>query len=273
MSILVDIEPNIVGDVVYGERGEFGPRKQPHLQLVYFYNGQVRIIGDDAERGFHGGEALFLIPGVTYRIHFDPNEQVCHGWVDLLSVHHPPPWSMQAGGVMRAFPFTDRMRTLASLAIECPRESPSNDGNLRRALGRAIVEEALLSAGLLESEDGHLPPAVLRAQCTMTQLFAKKLTLDLIARQSGVSKPHLIRLFREHLGVTPTRRLWQIRVEAGSRLLRETGLQVQEIADRCGFPSPYHFSRLIKQAHGVPPSQYRKRFWAIELNEQKNKEG
>lgn len=262
MSILTEIDRNIVGDVVYGDRGEFGPRKQPHLQLFYLYNGEIRLFANSREHAMRGGQALFLIPGVSYRILFDLHEPTRHGWVDLLTVNQPPPWSNEAGGEARIFSFSDRMKALADIAIVAPRATPGDEGGLRRALGQAIVEAALLAAGFNQRDaDAHLPTAVLRAQMNMTQRFADPLTLDSIARAAGVSKAHLIRLFREHLGVTPARRLWEIRVEAGSRLLRETGLQVQEIADRCGFPSPYHFSRLIKQAHGVSPREYRRREW------------
>lgn len=262
MSILTEIGSNIVGDVVYGERGEFGPRKQPHLQLFYLYNGRIRLFANGHEYAMQGGEALFLIPGVSYKIYFDVNEPTRHGWVDLLTVNQPPSWSNEPGGEARVFPFTQRMRELAAIAIPAPRASAADEGGLRRALGQAIVEEALLASGFTDdAEEAHLPPAVIKAINTMTQRFADPITLDSIARAAGVSKAHLIRLFREHTDITPSRKLWAIRVEAGSRLLRETGLQVQEIADRCGFPSPYHFSRLIKQTHGVSPREYRQQQW------------
>lgn len=262
MSIFSEIALNKVGDVVYGVRGEFGPRKQPYLQLVYFYNGSLRVIANERERAMQGGEALFLIPGVTYKIYFDRDEPTRHGWVDLLTVYERPSWSNSPESEARAFPFTERMRSLAEIAINAPHAKSGKEGGLRLALGQAIVEEALLAAGLAEdTADSHLPTPILRAQTVMMQQFSHHLSLDEIARRSGVSKAHMIRLFREHLGVTPARRLWQIRVEAGARLLRETGLQVQEIAELCGFPSAYHFSRLIKQAYGVSPREYRRQEW------------
>lgn len=257
------MDRNNVGDVVYGERDTFGPRKQPHLQLVYFYNGEIALKTNRTQRVFHGGEALFLIPGETYHFTFDPLEKVRHGWVDLPTIHEPPPWATTAEDALAALPFTERMRALASIANDAPRDSADDEGDLRRALGRAIVEEAFAAAGHKEdTKKTRLPPAVLRAESIMMQHFPDKLSLDEIAAKAGVSKPHLIRLFREHTSTTPARHLWEIRVEAGARLLRETGLQMQEIADRCGFPSPYHFSRLLKKRYGVSPTKYRQQAWS-----------
>jgi AraC-like DNA-binding protein len=39
-------------------------------------------------------------------------------------------------------------------------------------------------------------------------------------------------------------------------------LTVAEIADRCGFQSPFHFSRLVNQLHGCSPRAVRSRAWA-----------
>ena len=48
------------------------------------------------------------------------------------------------------------------------------------------------------------------------------------------------------------------RLEQGVQLLRHTGLNVREIAFRCGFASPFHFSRLVKARHGAAPRELRK---------------
>ncbi|WP_309380666.1 AraC family transcriptional regulator [Cerasicoccus frondis] len=267
MRIFSEITPNYVGDFVYGKRGEFGPRKQPHLQLVYFYNGRIRVHAGSAIREFQGGEAFFMIPGVTYRLLFDPDERVRHGWVDLLDVLETPDWAKDPANQLRAFAFTERMRALAAIANDAPRQSADSEGDLRHALGRAIAEEALLASGIHEAHNAHLPPAIIRAERILTQHYTGPLTLDKVAQRAGVSKAHLIRLYRQHLGVTPARRLWKIRVEASAKLLRNTGLQIQEVADRCGFPSPYHFSRLFKQRYGVPPTKYREQAWNGEEQE------
>jgi len=56
--------------------------------------------------------------------------------------------------------------------------------------------------------------------------------------------------------------LWRRRVDAGVDLLTSTGLPVGEIARRVGFRSVYHFSRRVKQATGLPPTELRRRGWS-----------
>ena len=55
--------------------------------------------------------------------------------------------------------------------------------------------------------------------------------------------------------------LWRVRIEASKRLLAETGLTSEKIAYRCGFQSPYHFSRKFKELVRVGPREFRVQCW------------
>jgi AraC-like DNA-binding protein len=76
-----------------------------------------------------------------------------------------------------------------------------------------------------------------------------------IAAATHVSVKHLQRLFNRD-GVPMMRYVWQARLERAERLLRASTVRpvsVQEIAYRCGFRSPAHFSRAFKERYGVSP--------------------
>jgi AraC-like DNA-binding protein len=76
-----------------------------------------------------------------------------------------------------------------------------------------------------------------------------------IAAATHVSVKHLQRLFNRD-GVPMMRYVWQARLERAERLLRASTVRpvsVQEIAYRCGFRSPAHFSRAFKERFGVSP--------------------
>ena len=87
-------------------------------------------------------------------------------------------------------------------------------------------------------------------------------SLESVSVAAHVTPAHLVRRFRAELGTTPMAYLWQRRVAAGVDLLTNTGLPVGEIARRSGFRSVYHFSRRVKQATGMPPSELRRRGWS-----------
>jgi transcriptional regulator GlxA family with amidase domain len=79
------------------------------------------------------------------------------------------------------------------------------------------------------------------------------MTLTEIAACIGVTQRQLERLFEARLGSTPTAFYMGIRLARARHLLRHTGASVGEVAQRCGFRSPAHFSRRYRREFGVSP--------------------
>jgi AraC family transcriptional regulator len=79
-----------------------------------------------------------------------------------------------------------------------------------------------------------------------------------LAAPLGISEGHFFRAFRGSTGVTPLQAISRSRMDKAARLLRETDLDVTEIAARCGIESPSHFARLFRAHTGNSPSRWRK---------------
>jgi len=77
-----------------------------------------------------------------------------------------------------------------------------------------------------------------------------------IAKACGYSEPHLRRLFREHLGMSPGEYLKTQRIEVAKQLLRTGRFTVCEVAEKVGFSDPYYFSRTFKSVVYVSPREY-----------------
>ena len=89
------------------------------------------------------------------------------------------------------------------------------------------------------------------------QNFAKKLTLEELAAQSGVSVYHFIRLFKQAQNCTPHEYIVGVRLRQGVHLLLTTTLTVGEIAAAVGFHSASHFSSCFRANYGMTPREYR----------------
>lgn len=105
------------------------------------------------------------------------------------------------------------------------------------------------------------PLALVKAEAVMRERIASELTLEEIAKAAGVSVGHLIELAKRHWNMTPMRRLWELRVEHASGLLRDTGLTISEVAHLTGFANPFHFSRRFKRRYGEHPRSWRGNAW------------
>ena len=79
-----------------------------------------------------------------------------------------------------------------------------------------------------------------------------------LADYVGITVRQLQRLFRRHLGCTPSRYYLQIRLARARELLRQTGLSLVEISVLTGFVASSHFSKAYKDYFGCTPSQERR---------------
>lgn len=73
----------------------------------------------------------------------------------------------------------------------------------------------------------------------------------------GVSRNHLMRLFRQHEGCTQTQYLARVQVTNAQKLLRKTSDGILEIAMASGFASQSSFYKRFREITGTTPTHYR----------------
>ncbi|WP_347290233.1 AraC family transcriptional regulator [Kluyvera georgiana] len=88
--------------------------------------------------------------------------------------------------------------------------------------------------------------------------FHEKITMADVASRFYLSETWLAHSFRQSVGRTFHEYLVSVRLNAAMALLFDSDLQVQTIAERCGFPNFKSFVYYFRQAHGMTPLQYRK---------------
>lgn len=99
--------------------------------------------------------------------------------------------------------------------------------------------------------------AVLEAKSLMDARIVDSMSLDFLARQVGISKYHLIRLFKQVLGITPYQYQQKIRLEQARDAIRE-GMDVSTAAFVYGFTEVSAFSKAFKKRFGASPGFLRK---------------
>ncbi len=91
----------------------------------------------------------------------------------------------------------------------------------------------------------------------MEENIEKPLSLESIARATGLSRRQIERLFRRHLDCVPKRYYLEMRLRRARELLLQTAMPIMDITTSCGFKSPPHFSRCYRSQFGHPPSAER----------------
>lgn len=87
--------------------------------------------------------------------------------------------------------------------------------------------------------------------------FVLPLNAQNLAEEAGISLYHFIRLFKKCYGQTPIQLLIARRMVHAQKLLRETNLSVNEVAEYCGFSDLQIFSKAFKKYIGHSPSGFK----------------
>ncbi|WP_255570391.1 helix-turn-helix transcriptional regulator [Cohnella sp. CFH 77786] len=86
----------------------------------------------------------------------------------------------------------------------------------------------------------------------------EELSLETVAARFFFSPNYLSMLFKNHLGVTFTKYLSEVRLKKSAELLEHRDLKVYEIAAKTGFKDEKYFHRVFKSRFGLTPDEYRK---------------
>ena len=84
------------------------------------------------------------------------------------------------------------------------------------------------------------------------------ISLDDAAAAFGVSKMHVIRVFKKRFGITPMQYVIEHRIGAAKSLLTGTVMPIKEIAALLRYSNTQHFSASFKSAVGCTPGRFRK---------------
>jgi len=97
-----------------------------------------------------------------------------------------------------------------------------------------------------------------RALALLHDKPAAEWTVEELSRQVGLSRSAFHERFVELIGQPPMQYLAQWRMQAASRLLRDTRASVASISVDVGYDSEAAFARAFKRAVGVPPAAWRR---------------
>ena len=100
--------------------------------------------------------------------------------------------------------------------------------------------------------------SVTKALDYLTEHIEDNPTVAELSSLSGVSEVYFRKLFRAHMGVSPSEYRNSQRLERARSYLEYGEISVQEISDSLGYSTVSHFIKEFKRKHGVSPLRYRR---------------
>ncbi|MEY8608382.1 two-component regulator propeller domain-containing protein [Parabacteroides segnis] len=87
----------------------------------------------------------------------------------------------------------------------------------------------------------------------------QELDVSVIYQALGMSRANFYRKVKAVTGLSPIELIKNIRLEAGAKLLKESNMNVSEIAQHIGFSSRSYFARSFKAVYGMSPTEYQEK--------------
>lgn len=227
-----------------------GPR--PQLRARWSSRGQERVARPGCVQLMEPGEAHRTL-SVS-----DPASFFVCWWTPAAMERAAQAFSLRGGSVHFRLSQLEQSQSSAALsrlhsAIRAGATTLELDQHL------ADCTEALLAeAGetpLIRPRLSNHHPSVRRSLDVLHASFTESLSLDDLAQESGLSKFHLARCFRDTMGMAPHQYQKLLRLQFGRRLL-ETGGSVRDAALRSGFADAAHFTRAFRSWLGIAPSKW-----------------
>lgn len=231
--------------------------------LVHTLSGQGRFGHPGGEIIATPGDWVLLRPGTLHDYGVEPSLKQ---W-ELLWAHFQPRadwlgwlnWPAVHDGLMRLrLDDTPERKKIVDRFFQA---HGLLNSNLRyhETFAMNALEEVLLwcdQHNPLSVESGG-DPRVRDAMDHLARHLERKITLDDLAGEVGLSASRLSHLFKAESGQTPQQYLEACRMKRAAELLQRTTFSVKQIASAVGFDSPFYFSLRFKAWTKQSPTLYR----------------
>lgn len=232
-------------------------RGQDFLSLEFISSGELHVKSGLKGYVAEHGDVCLLRPCMDHEFfHPGSGECVVHGFIlrgtklpELMAaLRLDRPLTVH---LAKPAPLLELHRRLTGI-LKFARRNPKL---LRQSSGAAYELLQLLSENV---ENSKFSPSMATLLDLMEERCGEPLEMRALADMLQCSLPTFNKRFVAELGVTPYQHLIKLRMVKAERLLRETPLPVKDIASRCGYMSPLHFSTEFKRLYRQTPSSFRR---------------
>lgn len=237
------------------ERPEF-----PWYLLEFVAGGRGSVTLGGVTSALKPGVFFLYGPGIPHRIVTHPEKTLVKYFVGFsgpTAAAFLQRWELPLGTLSQCLKPDAIRRAFDSLIDHGSRRSrfsPPLCGALVRQL-LLMCREDSVDAG---STDTRAFATFSRAKECIETRFLELGSLEAVATACKLDAPYLCRLFSRFHSESPYQFLTRLRMQHAASLLLESEISVKDAAHASGFPDPFHFSRVFKSIHQVPPSRYRK---------------
>jgi AraC-like DNA-binding protein/mannose-6-phosphate isomerase-like protein (cupin superfamily) len=223
--------------------------------VQFTHGGQTEHITTDKVVIVNAGEVHsaegFGVPSLRFRIVYIPESS----FREVVSLRTKLPGSLHFSQTVLSDPSVHRDLSKALHTLDSDASLLAKQGVLLNIMAEAIRRFSSWS----DIIDRSAAPSTLdRAREYLHDYISEDVSLDDLGTETGLTKFHLLRAFRNRFGLPPHAYQLQQRVLRAKHLLKS--FSPSHVAFECGFSDQSHFTRVFRAHTGTTPRRYAKQF-------------
>ncbi len=263
----IDLMPYQYGREVCTPGHAFGPFRRSHYLFHYIISGCGTLVASDQtgrQTTYHlgAGEGFLIFPGQTNTYYADMDDPWEYIWVEFDGIRVKE--SLSLAGLSESSPIyrSDKDELRESMEQEMRFLVDHQDAAAFQLIGhtylfldcllRSIVNQHSASTNKLQDI------YVREAMSYIEQNYQNGITVEDIARQTGLNRSYFGKIFKAATDKSPQQYLIDYRMTKAAQLLKLTALSIGEVGRAVGYPNQLHFSRAFKSCYGLCPREWRR---------------
>jgi AraC family transcriptional regulator len=109
---------------------------------------------------------------------------------------------------------------------------------------------------------GLVPHLLNRVRSKIEENLDADLSLESLAKESGYSRAHFLRMFRTATGLTPHQYVLELRLRRAQERLKQRSSSIIDVALSCGFASQSHMTSVFRRRLEMTPGEFRRNAWS-----------
>ena len=243
-----------------------GNHSHPFYELHFVLSGEVCYECEGEMVTIRGGEALLLPPYASHR--FCKKDGPFYMAYLAFSLKQDAVSILQLPATKSLFSFhTDVKQALKSISTL----EKTDDIFTPVFIGNCILEILHSACISLQMQLPPMPqpeedPRLLDAKQFIEQKKNCRITCEDVAKECGISRKQLSRIFKKHMGKTLNEYLLEVQLTYAEKLVLEGKYSIKEIGFMLGFDNVSGFGIYFKRYFGLPPKLYREQFFGNSTN-------
>ena len=247
------------------------------LQICHSGHSSGRLVYPDYSAHFIlEGKGTYCVNGKTYKLEAGQGFMITPDIPNIYIADEKEPWryiyatfkgidattlvhnaGLDDENVIFSFPLTDEVVNNLKNMHAAGRDYLSKGYDI---LGYFLLAMSHLVKNNSEKKKNSLSSGkYIKLACSYIEdRMSYDISIEDVADYVKIDRSHLYRLFKKHLGISPSKYLAEVRMKRAIDLMEYDTLSINEIALSSGFYDLSHFSKMFREKFGMSPGKYQK---------------